>query len=406
MQAVILAAGEGTRMRPLTATRPKPMLPVAGKPLLEHVLDACQPVVDSAVVVTGYRGDAVRSHFGDDHRGVPVRYVQQDEQLGTAHAIEQAREVVDEPFLALNGDVLVETPLLESLGSVDGAAMTVQHVDAPENYGVVATDGDRVTGIVEKPADPPSSLANLGIYAFTPEIFGHIDAVEKSPRGEYEITDAIQSYVDAGGSVVPVEHDGVWLDVGRPWELLAANEHLMADLPRRLDATVEDGATVEGAVVVEDGARVRSGAYLEGPVLVQSGADVGPNAYVRGSTVLGPDVRVGNAVEVKNSILMEDAHAAHLSYVGDSILGRHVNFGAGTNVANLRHDDKSVEMMVKGELVDTGRRKLGVVVADGVKTGIDTSINAGVKLGPDATTRPNETVLKDKNTAAQSGDTT
>ena len=396
MKAVVLAAGEGTRMRPLTADRPKPMLPVAGKPLLEHVLDACQPVVDGVVLVTGYRADAVEDHFGDEHDGLALTYVTQEEQLGTAHAFGRAAPYVDEPFLALNGDVLVEPALLESLAAADGAAMTVQHVDAPEHYGVVATDGDRVTGIVEKPDDPPSSLANLGIYAFPPELFEHIEAVELSPRGEYEVTDAIQSYVDAGGRLVPVEHDGVWLDVGRPWELLAANEHLLAGLERGIEGTVEEGATLEGPVAVEPGARVRSGAYLEGPVLVQSGADVGPNAYVRGATVVGPDVRVGNAVEVKNSILMSDTHVAHLSYVGDSVLGRAVNFGAGTNVANLRHDDGNVRMMVKGDLVDTGRRKLGVVAADGAKTGIDTSINAGVKLGPGARTTPNETVLKDR----------
>jgi bifunctional UDP-N-acetylglucosamine pyrophosphorylase/glucosamine-1-phosphate N-acetyltransferase len=397
MKAVILAAGEGTRMRPLTANRPKPLLPVAGKPLLEHVLDACSGVVDGAVVVTGYEAGTIETYFGDAHRGLPLTYVRQDDQLGTAHAFGLARDHVDEALLALNGDVLVEPGLLASLAA-NGAAMTVQHVDAPENYGVVGTDGDRVTTIVEKPEEPPSSLANLGIYAFTPEIFDHIDDVELSERGEYEVTDAIQSYVDDGGDVTAVEHDGTWLDAGRPWELLTANEYLMADLERRLDGTVEDGATIQGPVVVEEGARIRSGAYVEGPVLVQSGADVGPNSYVRGSTVLGPDVRVGNAVEVKNSILMADTHVAHLSYVGDSVLGEGVNFGAGTNVANLKHDGSDVSMQVKGELVDTGRRKLGVVVADGVKTGIDTSLNAGVKLGSGATTLPGETVLKDKGT--------
>jgi bifunctional UDP-N-acetylglucosamine pyrophosphorylase/glucosamine-1-phosphate N-acetyltransferase len=403
MKAVVLAAGEGTRMRPLTENRPKPMLPVAGRPLLAHVLAACEPVVDGAVLVTGYRAEAVEVYFGDEYAGLPLEYVRQDEQLGTAHAFGCAAPLVDEPFLALNGDVLVESDLLASLADTDGAAMTVQHVDAPEHYGVVATSAGRVTGIVEKPEDPPSSLANLGIYAFPPAIFEHIEAVDRSPRGEYEVTDAIQSYVVDGGRVTPVTHDCVWLDVGRPWELLAANEHRLADLDDRVEGTVEDGATLDGAVAVESGACVRSGAYLEGPVLVQSGADVGPNAYVRGATVLGPDVRVGNAVEVKNSILMADTHVAHLSYVGDSVLGRSVNFGAGTNVANLRHDGEPVRMLVKGEPVDTGRRKLGVVAADGVKTGIDTSINAGVKLGPGATTTPDETVLRDRGTAGDGG---
>jgi NDP-sugar pyrophosphorylase family protein len=140
---------------------------------------------------------------------------------------------------------------------------------------------------------------------------------------------------------------------------------------------------------------VRSGAYVEGPVVIQSGADVGPNAYVRGATVIGSGVRVGNAVEVKNSILMKGATVGHLSYVGDSVLGADVNFGAGTTVANLRHDDANVRMRVKGGPVDTGRRKLGVVVGDGTKTGINTSINAGVKLGAKTRTPPGKPITRD-----------
>ncbi len=149
-------------------------------------------------------------------------------------------------------------------------------------------------------------------------------------------------------------------------------------------------------MIVEDGARVRSGAYINGPAIVQSGADVGPNCYVRGATVIGENVRIGNAVEVKNSIVMADTAIGHLSYVGDSILGEDVNFGAGTIVANLRHDGESVRMTVKGDRVDTTRRKLGVVVGDRTKTGIDTSLNAGVILGVGARTSVGESVTRDR----------
>jgi len=396
MKAVVIAAGEGTRMRPLTATRPKPLLPVAGKTLLEWALDACEEYVDGYVVVVGYGSDLVRDAIGSEYAERPVEYVEQEEQLGTAHAVEQVREHVDERFLVLNADVVIDPALVRKLTDVPGSAMAVKPVDDPRNYGVVELEGDRVTGVVEKPTDPPTDLANLGIYVFEPDVFPTIEATERSERGEYEITESLQRYIDGGGRVSAVEYDGLWLDVGRPWELLDANELLLDDLEGRVDGTVEDGATLDGPVVVEDGARVRSGSYIEGPVLVQSGADVGPNAYVRGSTVVGPNVRVGNAVEVKNSILMPDTACPHLSYVGDSVLGSDVNFGAGTTVANLRHDDETVRMRVKGESVDTGRRKLGVVVADGVKTGIDTDLNAGVRLGRGATTKPGETVLRDR----------
>lgn len=382
-------------MGPLTETRPKPLLPIAGRPIIDHVLDAAAPHVDGYVVVVGYEGDQIRDHVGSTHRGYPVEYAEQHEQLGTAHAVAQAERYVDNDCLVLNGDVYITESLVSDLAVQSGTAMAVMPVEDPRSYGVVERDGSRITGIVEKPSEPPTNLANLGLYRFSPQIFEYIDDVERSERGEYELTDALEMAIADG--VTPVEYDGPWLDVGRPWELLEANTQLLKEVDRDIEGTVEDGATLNGPVVVEDGARVRDGAYIEGPVIVQAGADVGPNAYVRGATVIGPNVRVGNAVEVKNSILMADTAVSHHAYVGDSVLGADVNFGAGTKVANLRHDDQTVHAQVKGELVDTGRRKFGVVVGDGTKTGINTSLNAGVTLGTKTRTGLGEAVTTDKN---------
>ncbi|GAB3688018.1 sugar phosphate nucleotidyltransferase [Salinarchaeum chitinilyticum] len=415
MDAVIVAAGKGTRMRPLTDERPKPLLPVGTTTLLERTMAQCAPHVERFVLVVGYRGEQIREAIGESFEGAPVEYVEQRERLGTAHAVGCVADVVDDRFVVCNGDLVLDDSLFEALAATDGHALTVTTVPNPTEYGVVDVAGGdgiagsgaddslpRVTGIVEKPDDPPSDLGNVGVYAFEPSIFDAIDRTTKSPRGEYEITDSIELLLEDGAEITAVEYDGTWLDVGRPWDLLTANEAVLGELDgddaseQMIEGTVEDGAHLYGAVVVEDGARVRSGTYVEGPVVIRSGADVGPNAYVRGATVLGPDVRVGNAVEVKNSVLMAGAHAAHLSYVGDSVLGRDVNFGAGTVVANLRHDDANVRMRVKGEAVDTGRRKLGVVLGDGAKTGIDTSLNAGVVLGTGAATEPGESVRRDR----------
>jgi UDP-N-acetylglucosamine diphosphorylase/glucosamine-1-phosphate N-acetyltransferase len=396
MDAVVVAAGRGTRMRPLTDTRPKPLLPVGRQSLLERTLDQCVGLVDRFVIVVGYRGEMIRERVGEAYAGVPVEYVDQTERLGTAHAIGQAAEVVSGSFLALNGDVVVDRDLIEQLAAADGHALAVTTVADPTAYGVVETEDGTLQALHEKPADPPSNRVNVGLYAFEPSAFGAIERTEKSARGEYEITDAIEGLLADGEAVTAVEYDGTWLDVGRPWEVLSATEAVLSDLEGGIEGTVEDGAHLHGPVVVEAGARVRSGAYVEGPVVVRSGADVGPNAYLRGATVIGPDARVGNAVEVKNSVLLEGATVGHLSYVGDSVLGGAVNFGAGTIVANLRHDDESVRLTVKGERVDTGRRKLGVVVGDGAKTGIDTSLNAGVKLRAGARTKPGEDVLRDR----------
>lgn len=395
MKAVVLAAGEGTRLAPLTATRPKPLVPVGGRTLVEHVLDACAPHVDGFVVVVGYRGGQVREALGDEFAGNEIEYVEQAEQRGTAHAVGRARGRIEDRFLVLNGDVVFDEAVVASLAGAEGHAVATMPVENPSAYGVVSVDDGELTGLVEKPDDPPTNLANLGLYAFDPSVFDAIDEVPESERGEYEITDAVESLRQEGESVSVVEHEGEWLDVGRPWEVLTATERLLDGLSPRVEGEVEAGATLDGPVVVEEGARVRDGAYVEGPVVVQSGADVGPNAYVRGATVLGENVRVGNAVEVKNSVLLDGATVGHLSYVGDSVLGADVNFGAGTKVANLRHDDENVGVRVKGETVDTGRRKFGVVCGDGVKTGINTSLNAGVKLDADSWTSPGEVVLSD-----------
>ncbi|MFB6167406.1 MAG: bifunctional sugar-1-phosphate nucleotidylyltransferase/acetyltransferase [Haloferacaceae archaeon] len=397
MQTVLLAAGQGTRMRPLTTRRPKPMLPVADRPLAAHVADAAVAAgADRLVVVVGHQGAAVRECFGDEHAGVPVTYAEQPTQRGTADAVRVARSRLDDgPFAVLNGDALYDQPSLAALYD-GGPAVGSYRVQTPSAYGVLETttrDGHTsATGVVEKPADPPSDLINAGAYVFPAAAQDWLD-VPESDRGEYELTDVLErACAETEVRVVPFDR---WLDVGRPWELLAANEWKLDDDDRAVRGEVHADADLRGTVVVEAGATVESGVVVEGPARIRAGATVGPNAYVRGATLVGREATVGHAVEVKNSVLMRGATVGHLSYVGDSVLGRDVNLGAGTTVANLRHDDADVRIRVKGEPTSTGRRKFGVVCGDGVKTGIQTSLNAGVVLPTDARTAPGETVVRD-----------
>ena len=381
-------------MRPLTDRRPKPMLPVADRPLVAHTMAAAVEAGASRfVLVVGYRREAVREYFGDEFRGVPVEYAVQDNQRGTADAVETAAEfLTPDPFVVLNGDALYDVESLSTLYDRTPAVGAVR-VDDPTQYGVIEVQDGRVTAVVEKSDDPPTDLVNAGAYAF-PAVAREYLNVEDSERGERELTDVLER-VCAVADVRAVSIDR-WLDVGRPWELLAANEWKLGELDRRVEGTVSEDAHLRDDVVVEAGARVDPGVVIEGPALVRAGASVGPNAYVRGATLVGPDASVGHSVEVKNAVLMRGATASHLSYVGDSILGRSVNFGAGTTVANLRHDDEPVRLTVKGDRVSTGRRKFGVVCGDGVKTGIDASLNAGVTLSTDARVDPGETVTRDR----------
>lgn len=393
MQTVILAAGEGTRMRPLTETMPKPMLPVADRPLLAHIADAAvEARTTELLFVVGYEAAEVREYFGEQYRGVPVTFVHQEKQRGTAHAVRAACDHLNGSFAVLNGDNLYDAKAVSELFE-RGPAMLVKEVDNPENYGVVSVSGEFVTDIVEKPAKPPTSLANAGGYVLPDEAREWLD-VPSSDRGEYELTDVISRVIEAY-DVSPV-HLSRWLDVGRPWELLAANEWKLDELETDIAGDVSERATIQGNVIVEEGATVEPGVVIDGPALVRSGARVGPNAYIRGRTLLEKNTHVGASVEIKNSVIMAETSVPHLSYVGDSVLGRDVNFGAGTTVGNLRHDGQPVRLTVNGERVSTGRRKFGTVVGEGTKTAVNTSLNAGVTLGVGARTEPGESVRRDR----------
>jgi UDP-N-acetylglucosamine diphosphorylase/glucosamine-1-phosphate N-acetyltransferase len=390
MKAVILTAGEGTRMRPLTLTRPKTMLPVGGKPILQYNVEALQDAgITEILLVVGYKEEMVKTHFGDGTElGVKISYITQEERLGTAHAIGYAREFADNQFIVLNGDIIIDPDLIKDLidkyhNRSAHSMMVLTEVEDPSSFGVVELNGDKVKRIVEKPkpGEAPSNLINTGIYIFNNSIFSCIDKTPKSPRGEYEITDSLEIQVSEGKNVVGLSSDKKWIDIGRPWELLDINEQLLSQIRGKIEGRVEKGVTIEGPVILGKDSIIRSGSYIQGPVHIGKGCDIGPNCYLRGFSYLGDNVSIGNAVEIKNSIIMDNTNVNHLTYVGDSIIGAKCNVAAGTNIANLRFDDKTVKMMVKGEKVDSGRRKLGVVFGDGVKTGINSTFNPGVSVG-------------------------
>ncbi|WP_292467489.1 bifunctional sugar-1-phosphate nucleotidylyltransferase/acetyltransferase [Methanolobus sp.] len=401
MKVVILAAGEGTRMRPLTASKPKVMLPIANKPMMEHTINAAVGAgVKDFLIVTGYREDAIMDYFKDGSEfGISVEYVHQEEHLGTANAIGYAKEFVEGHFIVLNGDMLVSTEHISHLVSrTEDAIISVKEVENPSQFGVIETDEEKVIRIVEKPKNPPTNLANAGIYLFDEVIFDYIDRTGKSKRGEYEITDSLQMMIDDGCSVGYDLLETEWIDIGRPWDMLDANKVLLENIDNTREGTIEPYATLHGNVKVGNNTIVRNGAYIVGPVIIGDNCDIGPNCFIRASTAIGNDVHIGNAVEVKNSIIMDGTKIGHLSYLGDSVIGAACNFGAGTKVANLRHDNKNVKTMVKGEIVDTGRRKLGVIMGDDVHTGINTSINIGAVMEPGSSTMPGEVVTHKRKT--------
>jgi bifunctional UDP-N-acetylglucosamine pyrophosphorylase/glucosamine-1-phosphate N-acetyltransferase len=279
------------------------------------------------------------------------------------------------------------------------AVMGVVPVEKPENYGIIElADAKHVKRIVEKPApsETQSNLANAGLYAFSTEIFNEIKQTEASVRGEWELTDALSLLVKDGKSVLADEiSKSDWIDIGTPWDLLEANSWALKRMEHAVYGNVENGAHLVGPVTVAETARIRSGAYIEGPTFIDEDSDIGPNCFIRACTSIGKNARVGNACEVKNSIIMDHTHVGHLSYVGDSILCERCNLGAGTITANYRLDAGTVKMMVKDKVVDSGRRKLGAILGDDVKTGINAILMPGVKVGANSWVGPNFMVERD-----------
>jgi UDP-N-acetylglucosamine diphosphorylase / glucose-1-phosphate thymidylyltransferase / UDP-N-acetylgalactosamine diphosphorylase / glucosamine-1-phosphate N-acetyltransferase / galactosamine-1-phosphate N-acetyltransferase len=406
MKAVLLAAGAGERLMPITASRPKHLIKVGGKPILQFCLEAVKRAgIFDAIIVTHYMGESIRSYFGDGKKlGLKLTYVEQNAILGTGNATEVAEPYVDDDFVLVYGDLLFGQDVVKDvLGQFKkgktAAVMGVVSVDKPENYGIIEQDKDgKVKRLVEKPTaeKAPSNLANAGIYIFSNDVFDNIRKTKASVRGEWELTDAITMLAEEGKTVLPAQLSKAdWFDVGRPWDLLDANVWALKRMEHKVLGAVEIGAHLIGPVSVAESARIRSGAYIEGPVFVDEEADVGPNCYIRPGTSLGRNVRVGNAVEIKNSLIMDGAHIGHLSYVGDSIIGEKCNFGAGTITANLRFDDGRIKMVIKDKVVDTGRRKLGVVFGDNVKTGIKSLFMPGVKVGSNTWVGANFIVERD-----------
>jgi len=301
MQAIVLAAGEGSRMRPLTKNLPKVMLPVAGKPLLEHIIVRAHAAgIEDFVLVVGYGANAVRSHFGDGSRlGVKIEYAVQEKQLGTGHALMAAESKAADRFLVLNGDVLLDVQSLKEMIAQEAAVSAIR-VDDPKRYGVFLEENGYFKSVIEKSQKPPSNLANAGIYLFPRSIFDALRLAPISERGEYELTDGLNLL--AVKEKLKVVLLSSWLEIGRPWDILAANEILLKEMEACVLGEVEPGATLKGRVSVGKDTKIMAGAYIEGPVIIGDNCKIGPNCYIRPYTCIGDDVRVGNAVEVKTAL--------------------------------------------------------------------------------------------------------
>jgi len=388
--ALILAAGKGTRMWPLTENIPKPLLSICGLPIIERQIQELRKVgVKKLYILIGYQMKELSDYLGKTKFGIDIKYIIQEEQKGTGHAVNQAKNIIQGNFYCINGDLIVDSENLERLKEKENyLTMMVTNVKDGSNFGVIESMNGRLVSINEKGISGESTI-NAGIFLFNEKIFDAIDNIEKSIRGEYELTDALQ---DISNDIHILEYQGFWKDIGAPWDLITANEKYMHNLKNQIKGTIEDNVVIKGNIHLEENSVIKSGTYIEGGVWIGKDCTVGPNSYLREGTVLCGKNKVGASTEIKNSILMNGAKAPHHNYVGDSIIGENSNLGSGTKIANLRLDKKEIIVVHKGVKINTGRKKLGAIIGSNVNTGINVSINAGTILGNNVKVGPNSLV--------------
>lgn len=314
-QAVILAAGEGQRLRPFTATKPKVMLSIAGKPILQYVVESlAQNGIRNIVLVVGYRREQVFDYMGSGERfGVDITYMTQERQLGTAHALAQAKAVAESEFLVLPGDNLIEADAITQFVAVKPEAMLVKRVDNPARYGVVTIENSMVKGIVEKPEAAKSNVVNTGIYAFTTEIFSFIEA-------QLDIPDALNNMLAQGYPISAQEADGTWLDVVYPWDILSLNDAVLRQIRTNLGGTIETGVSLKGLVSVGKDTVIRSNSYIVGPVVIGNNCDIGPNVCILPATSIGDNVVISSFSNVKNSVIGNDIDIGPGCIIQDSVI--------------------------------------------------------------------------------------
>ena len=373
--AVVLAAGEGIRLRPLTANRPKPMLPAGTQPILEYVLNALIDAgIDDIHLVVGYQANRVRSHFGPTYRDVPITYHTQANQLGSGHALLQARKGPDGAFLLVNGDQIIDSRIVEAVSSSHSeTAATLAVVEGADaaDYGAIRLDGDHVTQLAEQPKTGDFRLFNAGVYAFSQQIFETLDTLSVD-RGELPLTVAIQQLIaDDDHAVGGVRTDHFWMDATHPWDLLTLTREL-------LTREWVDAPAVEKSTYVADSARVHPDATLVAPVVIDS------DAVIEAGAVVGPYTAIGASTTIGASTVIRDAVVDTDTMIGSNTTANEVVVGQGCEIgANLTATGGPATVVVDEQVhsdVD-----LGGVIADRVEIGGGATLEPGALIGPGAT---------------------
>jgi len=372
MKAVILAAGEGKRLRPFTETLPKVMLPVANKPILEYVVDAVKKSgISEIIIVVGYKKEVIMEYF-KNYKGVKITYVEQDKQLGTSHALLQSKKQIKESFIVLSGDNIIDQKSISNLITDNSKySILIKENPQPSKYGVVIIEKNKLKEIVEKPKEEIGKFISTGIYKLPKTIFEQIEGLASD--GIYDLSSVIQSIVDQG-EIIDTIIANEWMDIVYPWDLIKVNESLINSAPSSKGGVIEKGVTIKGDVSIGKDTTIYSGCYIVGPVVIGEGCEIGPNACIFPSTTIGDNSVVNPFSEIRNSVIMNDTHIGSNSSIKNSIIAR------GTIIDNnFSSISGSNTLEIEGEYKKL--KNIGAMIGEDCTIGSNVVVDPGVIIG-------------------------
>ncbi len=372
-QAVVLAAGEGQRLRPFTATKPKVMIKVANKPILEYVVEALRNVgILDIIMVVGYKKERIIDYFGDGTKfGVKISYAIQEQQLGTAHALKQAKELVNETFLVLPGDNIIDSNTVKF--ALEPWTLVYKRVDEVSKYGAVVLENGKVKEIIEKPSEKVSNLANTGIYSFTEDIFNELD-------DETSLVSVINKLVAKGFEINAVETQGTWMDIVYPWDILKVNDLAMRFSGKKVSGKVEGNVIITGDVQIGKNTVIRGNTYIKGPVVIGEGCEIGPNAVIMPSTSIGDNVVVGAHSYISNSVIGNNVRILAGSFIQDSVIDRGCVIGS-----KFTANSDFTEIKIGEEYYKV---QTGVFIGENCRIGANVVVEPGSIIGNNSSVAP------------------
>lgn len=393
MQAVILAAGRSTRTYPLTSRTPKALYELAGHAVIEHNLRSLEGLIEEAVIVIGFEGKRIIRRLGSDYRGIRLRYVEQTEQKGTGHALLCAADKLNGEALVLMGDDLYRNDAVEELLEHPYAVLAKRVAD-PSRFGVFTTDGELVTGVVEKPQTYVSDLANTGCYKISKGFLDLLRGLEPSQRGEIELTDAIAAVAE-NGELHWVESNGGWFPIGYPWHLLEANTLLLQDRPlsrynvkSRLLSDVHRCVTVN---ILED-TWVGRGSLVADRVMISRNCYLHPGVQVTNRTSIGPNTQIGGGTQIDNCLIGANVQIGRGCLLSGCVIADGAVIGDRVTAIGEPPPNQTLTSTIKGREVEVDRRLFSAAIGPGAYVAPLSVLLPGSKLAPDAHTEIGDVV--------------